>query len=60
MLKTSPTNEQKLSGIMTRQVLKNSSVTVNGKRKFKSSNTKYVNGKQKQMVNVTERNISLK
>ena len=60
MLKTSPTNEQKLSGIMTRQVFKNSSVTVTGKRKFKSSNTKYVNGKQNQMVNVTERRISLK
>ena len=59
MLKISATNEQKLSGIMTRQVLKNSSVTVTGKRKFNSSDTEYVKGKQKQIVNVIERRISL-
>ena len=44
---------------MTRQVLKNSSVTVTGKRKFNSSDTEYVKGKQKQIVNVIERRISL-
>ena len=59
MLKISPTNEIKLSGIITRQALRNSSVTVTGKRKFKSLDTKNVNGKQKQMVNVIKRRISL-
>ena len=60
MLKISPKNEIKLSGIITRQVLKNSWVTDTGKRKFKSLDTKNINGKQKQIVNMIKRRISLR
>ena len=60
MLKISPENEIKLSGIIIRQVLKNSWVTDTGKRKFKSLDTKNVNGKQKQIVNMIKRRISIK
>ena len=42
------------------QVLINSWVTDTGKRKLKSFDTKNINGKQKQIVNMIKRRIRLK